>query len=42
MFICIINKKIVDRCIEVFSTLVAENYDLFCIKKYTTIINREK
>ena len=31
-----------DSYMEVFPTLVAEKYDLFCIKKYTTIINREK
>ena len=32
----------IDSYEEVFSTLAVENYDLFCIKKYTTIINREK
>ena len=33
---------IYDSYIEVFPTLVAENYDIFCIQKYSTIINREK
>ncbi|KAL3011450.1 hypothetical protein AAZX31_07G198800 [Glycine max] len=31
-----------DSYIEVFSTLTVQNYDLFCIQKYITIINNKK